>query len=155
MKKSSFASVVFVFLGIVFSSSYALAEQFVYEVHCEPTEISDISRVIQGNIWLALRADKTIQKSNISVRIRQLPPVKSWVTEDELLRDTGYSFNTEDLSVSVGGEVVGHSCYGDANLLFDIEVIRKDGRVQRNVVTVPVRVPGAYATSGKYIVPTP
>ncbi len=153
MKKPNLFHVFFLFSSIIFSQANAHAEHFVYEVHCEPTEISDITRVIQGNIWLALRADKTVQKSNISVRIRQLPPVKSWVTEAELLKGTGYSFNTEDLSLSIGGEVVGHSCYGDANLLFDIEVIRKDGSVQRNVVTVPVRVPGAYATSGKYIEP--
>ena len=153
MKKSNLFRVFFFLSFIIVSQATANAEQFVYEVHCEPTEISDITRVIQGNIWLALRADKTIQKSNISVRIRQLPPVQSWATETELLKDTGYSFNTEDLSLSIGGKVVGHSCFGEANLLFDIEVIRKDGRVQRNVVTVPVQVPGAYATSGKYIEP--
>ncbi len=140
-------------LFIFSHSSAALAEQFVYEVHCEPTEIEDITRVIQGNIYLALRADKTVKNTNVSVRIRKTTPVKTYKSESDLLKGTGYSFNPSDLSISLGGEVEGHACYADANLLFSINVTRKDGTSQSNEVVIPVKAPGSLATSGKFVIP--
>lgn len=145
-----FASIFQIF---ILSSSNASAEQFVYETQCQPTEIEDIARVIQGNIYLALRSDKNIKKTIVSVKIRKLTSPTVWIAETDLLNSTGYSFNSSDLSISLGGKVQGHACFAKANLLLDIQVTRKDGTAQRNTVTIPVEVPGALATKGKIIVP--
>ena len=155
MKKFS-ACTIFLALTVTFhfgTMKIVHADQFLYEVHCEPTEIEDVARVIQGNIYLALKADKTVKKSTISVRIRKQPAQTFTLSETQLLTDTGYSFNPSDLSVSIGGNIIGHACFSEAHLLFNIQVTRKDESTQSNEVTIPVNVPGAYATSGKIVIP--
>lgn len=155
MKKFSkqiFFPILFLLVALSDTPS-ANAEQFVYEVHCEPTEIEDIARVIQGHIYLALRADKTVKNTNVSVRIRKTPKVKTYKSESALLEGTGFNFNPSDLSISLGGNVEGHACFADANLLFSLNVTRKDGSSQSNEIVIPVKAPGALATSGKFVVP--
>ena len=140
-------------LSVLTDLGVANAEQFVYETICQPTEIEDVARVIQGNIYLALRADKTVKKTKVSVKIRKAASPTIWLAETDLLNGTGYSFNPGDLSIGLGGNILGHACFANANLLFDIQVTRKDGSIQKNAVTIPVNVPGALATKGKVIVP--
>jgi len=155
MKEKSttyFTFLTFLLISII-TSSNVIAEQFVYETQCQPTEIEDVARVIQGNIYLALRADKTIKNTIVSVKIRNSISPTIWISETDLLIGTGYSFNSADLSISLGGKIAGHACFAKANLLFDIQVTRKDGTSQSNILTIPVEVPGALATKSKIVVP--
>ncbi|HQH28362.1 MAG TPA: hypothetical protein PLP17_13270 [Oligoflexia bacterium] len=134
---------------MLFSSSQAQADYFVYDVICEPTQFEDVARVIRARIYLDIAADKTITNSNISVSIRKGPAVVEKKLEAELMDDYGYFFNTQDLSFSLGGTASGHACFRDASVTVSVQVTRKDGTTASNQFVTSIRVPGAYATKAK------
>ena len=133
----------------LFSSSAASAEEYVYKSQCLTSQAEDIARTIQGSIYLALRADKTVSTSTIKVKVKKLPQAKVWIKESELLDGLGFSFNPTNLSLSLGGVAEGHGCLLPHTVTISINVTRKSGTVDKADISTVINVPGLYATGAK------
>lgn len=151
--KSAVISFIILFLSI---TPNAMAEQYAYEAVCQPTQDEDIGRVIQGRIYLALRSDSSISKFSVSAKVSRVKPYPVvTVKETDLLSGLGFAFNTGDLSLGLGGNIVGHSCWAQGLLTVRIRAVKKDGTQLSNDFSTPIGVPGAYATKGKTKIPSP
>jgi hypothetical protein len=134
---------------VLFAAQNAKADYFQYNIICIPTQVNHVQRVLQGRIYLALKTDRSIAKSAVTVSVRKGPEVIEKKREDELLEGLGYFFDTRDLSLSLGGNATGHACYADGTATVKVSVTRKNGTVASNQFTTHVQLPGAYATKAK------
>jgi len=137
------------FLSLCFGAPTARADYYQYNVICIPTQIGHVARALQGRIYLALKKDPSIAKYSVNVSVRKLPEVVEQRTDAELLNGLGYSFDTHDLSLSLGGSADGAGCFAYGTITVRISVTRKDGTAASNQFTTPVLLPGAYATKAK------
>lgn len=137
-------------------SNPVAAEQFLYEAVCHPTQFEDVGRAVRGRLYLALRDDPTVDMSKLYLYVsvqKVRYPDAVWLTEEELLQGMPFSFDSQDLSIAVGGDALGHACLAEANLTVRLGVTRKDGAYNYNEAVFPIRVPGAYATKSKIRIP--
>lgn len=138
-------------LSIVLISP-ASAQEAGFQVKCEPTEVSDIGRVIRTKIYNDLALDKTIKEKTIEVKVSTRDKNATVKTIPQLLDGSGLYFNPKTLDIAVGGESLGHACFATADVRIYVKIKRKDGTGAENTVLSTLQIPGAYATKSKVTV---
>ena len=149
-------SVVYMFaFGAAVMANDAIGQEHGFEVKCEPTELSDIARVIRYKIYKDLEPDKTIKERIIEAKVITRDKNQTVKSNAQLLAGTGFFFDPQTLEIAIGGASEGHACFATADVRIHVKIKRKDGTQMENTVVSTLLIPGAVATKAKVIVNTP
>lgn len=137
---------ILTFVGFA-QAAHALESETGYKVKCEPVEVSDVTRVIRNIIWDAIEADPAIDHKYMDSDITVIDKHPTQLTLSELNQGQGLTFDTSNLTISLGGIAEGHQCYATAEVRLFVSVVRlSDGAILSNEITTHIEIPGAWAT---------